>query len=110
MSDLLNPSKPKQNTSSLFKNEDTTPLTNVKSTFIPSTLGSNTRDKQRFSRVLSQVKLLEGLLPREDNPHETASKVIKTLRKQAKMLKKSRKKILQSSCSMTDYQMSMLDV
>ena len=58
-------------------------------------------EKQRFSRVLSQVKLLE---------HNGTTNLIKTLRKQAKTLKMSRKKILQSSCSMTDYQTCLLDV
>ena len=65
----------------------------TKATFVPSTLGSY-KDKQHFSRVLSQVKLLE---------HSGTNKLIKTLREQAKALKVSRKKILQSSCSMTDY-------
>ena len=51
-------------------------------------------DTQAFSRVLSQVKLLE---------QGGTTDLIKTLRKQAKTLKMSRKKILQSSASMSDY-------
>ena len=63
---------------------------------------NNPVEKQRFSRVLSQVKLLET--------NGTTNNLIKTLRKQAKTLKMSRKKILQSSCSMSDYQTSCLEL
>ena len=52
-------------------------------------LKRSSNEKQRFTRVLSQVKLLE-----QDSG---AANLIKTLRNQAKTLKISRKKILQSS-------------
>ena len=53
------------------------------------------KDRLQFSRVLAQVKLLE------DNGNN--GNLIRTLQKQAKILNMSRKKILKSSNSMSDY-------
>ena len=71
------------------------------SKFLHSQQSQSIHEQQRFSRVLSQVKLLEDI--------EQAQPLIKTLKGQAKTLKVSRKRILKQSNSMEAYSNSILD-